>query len=748
MTVISGIPETAQHFGSDFRFIGDNKVYEFESLRFTNFGAFVLSDEVCPLAQICPDTNDIRIDHVEFDHGGAIYIEVNDAESFLFQNNLVHHMKQVYDSGYAVWFGVRNNEDSPQISYNTFADIACASAAGAVLIQSANPSVAVHHNIIQSSCPFDLYISSNDGGQPQTPFYNLFGNANGLALGNLAGNGNVLTADAKFVDAFNGNYHLADDSPAVNAGATLTQSLLHGFAISTLDLDGASRPVGTRWDIGAYESSKNDGIPAVITVNSSNDVDDGTCNATHCSLREAINKANAQDNTPQSIAFDIPGGCPQTILLGAALPDVTDALTIDGYTQPGSLENGKQYGSDAKLCLLIGPKANFSHVFSVPAGQPDSTALTVRGIGFGDSFYSITTAAIDLRAGSGHRISGNAFGGYLPTSGAVLGMLSRGVFLGGTSKYATVGGDSYADRNYFGNLSQNAIVVNLTYDTASEHIIRNNYIGVRPDGLTAQPNSADGISSSNGAQVLIDKNTIAASDYGISLLSGTKNYTLTRNNVGVNALGIGNATLSNNVGIVVGLGSYGHTIGAAPLENVKVGTYSNFIDNNLGDGILLADDAGGSNSIRGNAIGANGKGGSGVGIDLGGSLTQLANDVGDADTGPNAKQNYPRVTGSSPIDASKRLARAFLNTLPNQALRIDFYHSLSCGGAKGADATRVVGSVDVNSGASGTVNFSWTIAEGGKTGYLTATATTSTGQTSELAPCTPEDTIFANGADI
>jgi len=199
---------------------------------------------------------------------------------------------------------------------------------------------------------------------------------------------------------------------------------------------------------------------------------------------------------------------------------------------------------------------------------------------------------------------------------------------------------------------------------------------------------------------------------------------------------------------VVALGSYGHTIGAAPLENVKVGTYSNFIDNNLGDGILLADDAGGSNSIRGNAIGANGKGGSGVGIDLGGSLTQLANDVGDADTGPNAKQNYPRVTGSSPIDASKRLARAFLNTLPNQALRIDFYHSLSCGGAKGADATRVVGSVDVNSGASGTVNFSWTIAEGGKSGYLTATATTSTGQTSELAPCTPEDTIFANGADI
>ncbi|MCZ6867086.1 MAG: CSLREA domain-containing protein [Chloroflexi bacterium] len=32
---------------------------------------------------------------------------------------------------------------------------------------------------------------------------------------------------------------------------------------------------------------------ATITVNSTNDVDDGTCDATHCSLREAINAAIA-----------------------------------------------------------------------------------------------------------------------------------------------------------------------------------------------------------------------------------------------------------------------------------------------------------------------------------------------------------------------------------------------------------------------------------------------------------------------
>ncbi|HSC10879.1 MAG TPA: hypothetical protein VLC97_07880, partial [Rhodanobacteraceae bacterium] len=95
-----------------------------------------------------------------------------------------------------------------------------------------------------------------------------------------------------------------------------------------------------------------------------------------------------------------------------------------------------------------------------------------------------------------------------------------------------------------------------------------------------------------------------------------------------------------------------------------------------------------------------------------------------------------------------RLARAILNPQPNQTLRIDFYHSLSCGGIKGADATRLVGSYDVNSGANGTVNFSWTVAEGSSTGYLTATATTTTGQTSELAPCVPEDTIFNAGGEL
>ena len=72
-----------------------------------------------------------------------------------------------------------------------------------------------------------------------------------------------------------------------------------------------------------------------FTVNSTNDVDDGTCDATHCSLREAINAANANSGT-DTIAFNISGAGPHTIQPTSALPTITDPVVIDGYTQPGA----------------------------------------------------------------------------------------------------------------------------------------------------------------------------------------------------------------------------------------------------------------------------------------------------------------------------------------------------------------------------------------------------------------------------
>lgn len=68
-------------------------------------------------------------------------------------------------------------------------------------------------------------------------------------------------------------------------------------------------------------------------VNSTDDVDDGTCDAAHCSLREAINAANTTAGA-DIIGFAIPGAAPYRIEPISPLPALTDAETIiDGTTQ-------------------------------------------------------------------------------------------------------------------------------------------------------------------------------------------------------------------------------------------------------------------------------------------------------------------------------------------------------------------------------------------------------------------------------
>lgn len=55
------------------------------------------------------------------------------------------------------------------------------------------------------------------------------------------------------------------------------------------------------------------------------------------SLRQAIVAANAHANAngPDQIYFAIPGAGVRTIVVASALPEITDPLIIDGWTQPG-----------------------------------------------------------------------------------------------------------------------------------------------------------------------------------------------------------------------------------------------------------------------------------------------------------------------------------------------------------------------------------------------------------------------------
>lgn len=73
----------------------------------------------------------------------------------------------------------------------------------------------------------------------------------------------------------------------------------------------------------------------VYIVNSEDDIDDGDCNALHCSLREAIN-ASEKDSVPSTILFNISGAGIHTIVPNFPFPTITKPdLTIIGESQSG-----------------------------------------------------------------------------------------------------------------------------------------------------------------------------------------------------------------------------------------------------------------------------------------------------------------------------------------------------------------------------------------------------------------------------
>ena len=79
-----------------------------------------------------------------------------------------------------------------------------------------------------------------------------------------------------------------------------------------------------------FETLERRELLATLTVVSTADAGPGT-------LRAAIDEANVLPGA-DDIEFNIGGGGPQTISLAAPLPTITDAVTIDGSTQPGAPE--------------------------------------------------------------------------------------------------------------------------------------------------------------------------------------------------------------------------------------------------------------------------------------------------------------------------------------------------------------------------------------------------------------------------
>ena len=334
-----------------------------------------------------------------------------------------------------------------------------------------------------------------------------------------------------------------------------------------------------------------------FTVTKTADTNDGVCGF-DCSLREAITAANASPGA-DTIAFNIPGPGPHTIQPLSALPTVTDAVTIDGYTEPGASPNtnGPGLGSNAVLKIELDGSAQ-------PTGLGlliNANASTVRGL----VVNRFDSDGVSLGFSDGYVVEGNFIGTDI-TGTVDLGNAGGGVTSAGDE--GRVGGTGPAARNV---ISGNGFY-GISIGSGQGNHVEGNFVGTDISGAQTLGNSGFGVGvgdpnnviggTAPGAGNVISGN----SSSGISLL-GAPGSKVQGNLIGTDVTG------------TVDLGNGGEGVGVTSAGPVFIGGPElgarNVISGNGSAGILGTDI-----EVQGNLIGTDITGTHALGNDLGGVL--------------------------------------------------------------------------------------------------------------------------------
>jgi hypothetical protein len=434
------------------------------------------------------------------------------------------------------------------------------------------------------------------------------------------------------------------------------------------------------------------------------------------SLRDAIAAANLNPGADR-VVFSIAGSGPQVISVLSALPQITEALTIDGYTQPGAKPNSLAVGSDAVILIQLDGTQNGPDGLTINAPN-----CTIRGLSItkfiAQNPISVTGGSgIAVRGGTGSKVEG-CYLGIQPD-----GITARGNGIGISigSSGTLVGGTSAATRNV---VSGNALIGLLM--TADGTLITGNYVGTDASGTRAVPNP-------NGIQV--------GGSFTTSLIGGTAAGS--GNLVSGNQIGIGLGVSTNALlgGISDGVRVQGNLVGTAangvdPLGNFQgivingsrnviggsTGSAGNVVAYNDHNGVAVRDGTG--NSILSNSIYANNP----INLSLGASGRIIPNDIGDGDQGPNNLQNFPAIESVAIANNSASI-KGNLNSTPNTQFTIQFFaESQSLTDSK----QTYLGSTSTTTNGSGDASFTAQLPVPAPDVRINATATNSAGDTSEF----------------
>ncbi len=291
-------------------------------------------------------------------------------------------------------------------------------------------------------------------------------------------------------------------------------------------------------------------------------------------LREAIASINLGSNvnadviavgtygTADTIDFNIAGGGVKTITPASALPSISKAVTIDGYSQgvASANTNSTALGSNAVLLINLDLSAQFGSGLNVTAGP-----TTIRGL----ALIPDGGVGIFLNVGSdGSKIEGNFIGtNPAGTAAAIANNLADAILV--FSSNNVIGGTSPAARNL---ISGNLVGINLN-SGASNNMVEGNLIGTNAAGTAAIPNIdygldvvTPGVGNTIGGTTAAAKNVISGNGiFGIVLEGGppvAAANIVQGNYIGVDVTGL--AALGNGkAGVQVGFSSMNNVIGGA-----------------------------------------------------------------------------------------------------------------------------------------------------------------------------------------
>ncbi|CAG0935903.1 hypothetical protein TFLX_04754 [Thermoflexales bacterium] len=368
------------------------------------------------------------------------------------------------------------------------------------------------------------------------------------------------------------------------------------------------------------------------SVNSSNDVNDGVCNGTHCSLREAISAANANPGA-DTIPFNISGAGVHTIAPLTALPPLTDGnVTLDGYSQPGAAPTTNETPATILIEINGTNTTNQSGLYIASANN------MIRGLAI--NRFDWDGISIISGTATGNVVTGNHLG--IDASGMIdRGNGHSGVYVGLGATNNTIGGDEPAERNVLSGNEWAGVEVHGS--GTMSNTVAGNYIGTRATGMAALGNTLYGVRIYGGAQ-----NNIIGGDLGTATTLAKRNVISGNGVNGVHLAGENtndNVVAGNHIGTTVyGIAAIGNTengvyITLGAQRNVIGGDSEaerNVISGNLDHGVVITGAATLNNTVSGNYIGTDATGTARLGNEEQGVVVRggaYANTIGGSTAG-------------------------------------------------------------------------------------------------------------------